>query len=84
MMIFDAVPRSIYGGGSLGPAAATVLWVVVATACWAALGGAAGFVLAWLGRGGLRLVAAAAAPVRGTCRALGLRRAADFFALGAA
>jgi hypothetical protein len=79
----DAVPRAVLivlpftAGGWLG----TTLWIMAATISWAALGAAAGLVLAALGGPGRWLLALLAAPLAGLFRLCGLERLATLLRL---
>lgn len=84
----DGVPRTVMAllGRVLkspDPAAApqvwTAVWIVVAILCWGVMGGVIGFVLAWAGQGGARLLEALAAPWTWACRTCGLKGASAFF-----
>jgi hypothetical protein len=55
------------------------VWVLLASFCWAVLGGAAGVLLSLLGRSGAATLSAVAAPFAGLLRRCGLDRAAAFF-----
>jgi hypothetical protein len=87
--VIDGLPRLVLAligrMGKLpesgGPWAGTVVWVVLAVLCWGLLGGAAGFLLAWAGRAGQRLIEIAAAPFAWAFRTCGLGGAAAFFTL---
>lgn len=87
LIAVDSLPRALLRGLASGtgdhtsPWLWTPVWVLLASLYWAVLGGAAGLVLGGLGRRGLRLLAALAAPVSGMFRLCGMGKAAGFFAL---
>jgi hypothetical protein len=87
LIVLDALPRALLallarsGGWPSSPWLWTPVWIGLAAACWAVLGGGLGFVLGGAGRRGARVLAAAAAPFAWLFRACGLSQAADFFAL---
>jgi hypothetical protein len=87
LLVFDAVPSTLLTRWASptsfahAPGIWKVLWIALASACWALLGGGAGFVLSGLGQGGLRLLSAAAEPLVWLFRQCGLERAAAFFLL---
>ena len=58
-----------------------LLWIALASVCWALLGGGAGFLLSGLGQRGLRLLRAAAGPLAWLFQQCGFERAAAFFLL---
>jgi hypothetical protein len=79
----DALPRTVMAklAGVL-PASRwgdAAVWVAVASACWAVVGGGIGFLLCSLGPGGARLLGSLAAPLARLCRVCGMKRAADLF-----
>jgi hypothetical protein len=76
-----AVLRTLLAGRTLGPAAATPLWIITAVLCWLGLGAGLGFLLGILGRAGAAVLAALASPLAWLSRLAGLGKAADFFAL---
>jgi hypothetical protein len=83
LLVFDAVPGALLT--RLTPPSASPFWilvrVVLASVCWALLGGGAGFLLSGLGQRGLRLLSAAAGPLAWLFRQCGFERAAAFFLL---
>jgi hypothetical protein len=84
--VFDAVPGAILNrvaspNFEAAPALWMLVWILLAPACWAVLGGGAGFLLSGLGQRGLRLLGAAAGPLAWLFRACGFERAASFFVL---
>jgi hypothetical protein len=89
LLVFDAVPGAMLTRWTSGkpnafadaPALWMVLWVGLASACWALVGGGAGFLLSGLGQRGVRLLGAAAGPIVWLFRQCGLERAAAFFLL---
>jgi hypothetical protein len=87
LLVGDALPRAVFSllGGLAGfvssPWLWTPVWLVLACACWAFLGGGVGLLLCGIGRAGARWLTRAASPFRWLCRLCGLGRAADFFVL---
>lgn len=87
LLVFDAAPRALLTHWTSpttfadAPAAWTLLWIMLASACWALVGGGMGFVLSRLGQHGLQLLHAAAGPLVWLFRQCGLERAAAFFLL---
>lgn len=87
LLVFDAVPGALLSRWTTpktfaeAPAFWMASWIVLASACWALLGGGAGFLLSGLGQGGLGLLRAAARPLEWLFRQCGLERAAAFFLL---
>lgn len=89
LLVFDAVPGVLLTNWTSGrpnafadaPALWMGLWVVLASVCWALVGGGAGFLLSGLGQRGLHLLGAAAGPLVWLFRQCGLERAASFFLL---
>jgi hypothetical protein len=87
LLVFDAVPGALLTRWASptsfadAPAVWTLLWIALASACWALVGGGAGFVLSGLGQHGLHLLSAAAGPLVWLFRQCGLERAAAFFLL---
>jgi hypothetical protein len=79
----DALPRAVLrmlaGVLPASPWVGTPVWIVLASACWAVVGGGIGFLLGRLGRGGARFLAAAAFPLAWLCRSCGMKRAAALF-----
>ncbi len=87
LLVFDAVPGALlarltqpstFAGA---PWLWMAIWIVLASACWAVLGGGAGFLLSGLGQRGLRLLGAAAEPLAWLFRRCGFERLAAFFLL---
>lgn len=81
----DAPPRWLWGRlvGLVGTGSTTgwvwlwtPLWIVVAAACWAGLGAAAGVLLGWTGSPGRRILSRIAALLASCFRVFGLRRLA--------
>ncbi|MHB1424031.1 MAG: hypothetical protein ACYC3I_12715 [Gemmataceae bacterium] len=87
LLVFDAVPGALLTRWTspksfdAAPALWTLLWIGLTSACWALLGGGAGFLLSGLGQRGLRWLRAAAEPLAWLFRQCGLERAAAFFLL---
>jgi hypothetical protein len=87
LALLDAVPRHLMAtllgghGHGLPSVVATGLWLVLAVGWWTLLGAVVALVLATVGRGGARLLAAGARPAVWLFRQFRLERAADFFAL---
>jgi hypothetical protein len=89
LLVFDAVPGAMLtrwtserpNAFADAPALWMGLWIVLASACWALLGGGAAFLLSGLGQRGLHLLSAAAGPMVWLFRQCGLERAAAFFLL---
>jgi hypothetical protein len=87
LLVFDAVPGAVLtrlaapNAFASAPALWMPLWIALASACWAVLGGGAGFLLSGLGQRGLRLLSAAAEPLAWLFRRCGFERAAAFFLL---
>jgi hypothetical protein len=85
LLMFDAVPGALLAHWTSptsfadAPARWTLLWIVLASACWALVGGGAGLLLSRLGQRGLHLLRAAAGPLVWLFRRCGLERAAAFF-----
>jgi len=85
LLVFDAVPGALLThwispqSFANAPAAWTLLWIVLASACWALIGGGAGFLLSSFGQRGLPLLQAAAGLLVWLFRQCGLERAAAFF-----
>ncbi|MFO0926069.1 MAG: hypothetical protein U0736_03395 [Gemmataceae bacterium] len=84
LVLGDALPRLLLGrvlsGSTLGPLAATPLWLLTAAAGWLALGALVGLLLALSGPGGWRFLDRLGSPVAWLFRRLGLPAAADLFA----
>lgn len=87
LLVFDAVPGALLtrltppSAFSAAPPFWMLVWVVLASICWALLGGGAGFLLSGLGQRGLGLLSAAAGPLVWLFRQCGFERAASFFVL---
>jgi len=89
LLVFDAVPGALLSNWTStrpnafanAPGIWMLLWIVLASVCWALLGGGAGFLLSGLGQRGLHLLSAAAGPLIWLFRQCGLERAAAFFLL---
>jgi hypothetical protein len=87
LLVFDSAPGALLAhwtsptSFSDAPARWTLLWIVLASACWALVGGGTGFLLSGLGQRGLHLLRAAAGPLVWLFRQCGLERAAAFFLL---
>jgi hypothetical protein len=87
LLFFDAAPGALLTHWTSSqnfadaPARWTLLWIVLASACWALVGGGTGFLLSGLGQRGLHLLRAAAGPLVWLFRQCGLERAAAFFLL---
>jgi hypothetical protein len=87
LLFFDAAPGALLTHWTSSqnfadaPARWTLLWIVLASACWALVGGGTGFLLSGLGQRGLHLLGAAAGPLVWLFRQCGLERAAAFFLL---
>jgi len=89
LLVFDAVPGAMLtrwtserpNAFADAPALWMGLWIVLASASWALLGGGAGFLLSGLGQRGLGLLGAAAGPLVWLFRQCGMERAAAFFLL---
>jgi hypothetical protein len=87
LLVFDAVPGTLLahwtspGSFADAPGFWMLLWVTLASGCWALLGGGAGFLLSGLGQSGLRLLSAAAGPLVWLFQQCGMERAAAFFLL---
>ncbi len=85
LLVFDAAPRALLTRWTSptsfadAPATWTLLWIALASTCWALLGGGTGFLLSGLGQRGLLLLRAAAGPLVWFFRQCGLERAASFF-----
>ena len=85
LLVFDAAPRALLTHWtsptrfSNAPATWTLLWIMLASGCWALVGGGTGFLLSGLGQNGLHLLRAAAGPLVWFFRQCGLERAASFF-----
>ncbi len=85
LLVFDAAPRALLTHWTSptsfadAPATWTLLWIALASTCWALLGGGTGFLLSGLGQRGLLLLQAAAGPLVWFFRQCGLERAASFF-----
>jgi len=85
LLVFDAVPGALLTHWASptsfadAPAAWTLVWIVLASAWWALVGGGAGFLLSGLGQRGLHLLRTAAGPLVWLFRRCGLERAAAFF-----
>ncbi len=85
LLVFDAAPRALLThwtsptSFSAAPATWTLLWIMLASGCWALVGGGTGFLLSGLGQSGLHLLRAAAGPLVWFFRQCGLERAASFF-----
>lgn len=87
LLVFDAVPGALLMHWTSptsfadAPAVWTLLWIALASTCWALVGGGAGFLLSRLGQHGLQPLRAAAGPLVWLFRQCGLERAAAFFLL---
>jgi hypothetical protein len=87
LLVFDALPRALlthvgaFHSWSASPWTCLVVWVALASFCWAVLGAGVGFLLSGLGQWGRQLLEAAARPFAWLCRACGLERTAAFFLL---
>jgi hypothetical protein len=87
LLLFDALPRAILGHITVlstreaSPVIWLLLWVALASLCWAILGGGAGFLLSGLGQRGITFLRAFAVPFAWLCRVCGLQRAEAFFLL---
>ncbi|HTU92657.1 MAG TPA: hypothetical protein VMF69_21430 [Gemmataceae bacterium] len=87
LLVFDAAPGALLMRWTSpksfadAPAVWTLLWILLASACWALVGGGTGFLLSVLGQHGLHLLGAAAGPLVWLFRQCGLERAAAFFRL---
>jgi hypothetical protein len=87
LLVFDALPGALLtrttssSAFAAAPALWMLLWMALASACWALLGGGAGFLLSGLGQRGLALLARAAGPLAWLFRQCGFERAAAFFLL---
>jgi hypothetical protein len=87
LLVFDAVPWALLThwtsakNFAAAPALGTLLWIGLASTCWALLGGGAGCLLSGLGQRGLGWLSAAAGPLVWLFRQCGLERAAVFFLL---
>jgi hypothetical protein len=77
-LVWAALGKRVSEGGSAW--LWTPLWVLTATATWAALGGVVGVALRLVGRPGTRLLARTASPWAWLLGACGLKRAAGLFA----
>jgi hypothetical protein len=86
----DALPRLLWAGlgtavHRLGLTASpwlwTPAWVLLATACWAVLGGTAGSLLRLAGPRGVGVLAAGARPLSSFARSCGLPGVAAYLAL---
>jgi hypothetical protein len=87
----DALPRAVMARLAVGawspdhaPTAVArwgdaVIWVALASTCWAVVGGGLGLLLCSLGPGGARLLGSLAAPLARLCRVCGMNRAAELF-----
>ena len=83
MVMGDALPRLVLtplAHANLSAGVATILWLLLAPACWALMGGILGAVLGALGGAGRRLLAALAAPLTWFFQVTGARGAAAFIA----
>jgi hypothetical protein len=88
----DALPRAVLGnvsgllkfsdGGRVW--FWTVVWLLVAAACWGLVGGTICFIVNWAGRRGVRVLAGVAAPMVWLLQICGLNRFAGLFDLGGA
>jgi hypothetical protein len=65
--------------GTVGGAGELVVWILVATVCWTALGAALGAVLAVIGPIGRTLLTPVLGLMAGLCRLVGLRGPAAYF-----
>jgi hypothetical protein len=87
LLVFDAVPGALLSrmarpnAFAASPGFWMLVWIALASACWAILGGGAGFLLSGLGQRGLRLLSVAAGPAVWFFRQCGFERAASFFLL---
>jgi hypothetical protein len=87
LLVFDALPGALLtrlarpGSFAGAPGLWMLVWMALASLCWAVLGGGAGFLLSGLGQGGLRLLGIAAGPLVWLFRRCGFERAAAFFLL---
>jgi hypothetical protein len=87
LLVFDALPGALLSRWTAAATFATapslwmIVWIALASACWALLGGGAGFLLSGLGKRGLRLLGTIAGPFAWMFRLCGLERAAAFFLL---
>jgi hypothetical protein len=85
LLVFDAAPRALLAHWTSptsfadAPATWTLLWIMLASACWALVGGGTGFLLSGLGQRGLHLLRTAAGPLVWFFQQCGLERAASFF-----
>jgi hypothetical protein len=85
LLVFDAAPRALLTHWTSptsfadAPATWTLLWILLASACWALVGGGTGFLLSGLGQRGLHLLRTAAGPLVWFFQQCGLERAASFF-----
>jgi hypothetical protein len=85
LLVFDAAPGALLTHWTSpkhfaeAPAVWTLIWIALASACWAIVGGGAGFLLSSLGQRGLHLLRASAGPLVWLFRQCGLERAAAFF-----
>jgi hypothetical protein len=62
----------------------TAIWLLIAGACWGLVGGIVGFTVKWAGRGGVRVLASAAAPMVWLLQICGLKGFAGLFDLSRA
>ncbi len=87
LLVFDSLPGALLTHSieaakfAAAPSLWMLAWIVLASICWALLGGGAGFLLSGLGQRGLRLLGAIAEPFASMLRRCGLERAAAFLLL---
>jgi hypothetical protein len=85
LALIDAAPRAVLAlalhDAALPVVLSTLLWLLVAVASWSALGAALGLGLSLLGRRGVQILRALAAPLAWLFGVVGLDRLANFFAL---
>ncbi len=87
LLVFDSLPGALLthwiaaAKFAAAPSLWMLAWIVLASICWALLGGGAGFLLSGLGQRGLCLLGAIAGPFASMFRLCGLERAAAFLLL---
>ncbi len=85
VILADGIPRSLLNGALagrvMGPALATPLWIITASACWMIEGAALGAILNTLGRSGTAVLVLLGSPLVWLLRLCGMSNLAEFFAL---
>jgi hypothetical protein len=84
LILGDELPRRVLGvlvhrDSTLSATVATVVWVVLACACWVILGVLVGLGAVLLGRRGRLLLDGLVAPVRGLCGLFGAKELVELF-----